>query len=491
MAGIGVRLNQIYGKNTLTTNIVGMGYSTIITIAPMLFVIGAILVMQVLLDTASCGYSERELFACTVLYIFIFSLLTASPFNSVLSRYMSDVIYEERFEDIMPCFYVGVLMNITLSTIVGVPFCVWEFVVGKIPLYYVFTGYSGYIALMLVFYSMLYLSICKDYKKISKYFFIGMAITIVLSLILSYWFGINRTYSMLVSLVVGFIFIGVLEYAVIQSYFHENSGEYKRVLSYFRRYWKLVVTNFLYILGLYIHNFVFWTTDLHMIVAKSFVCVTSYDTATCLAMFTNISSSVIFISRVEMHFHERYKAYSEAVIGGRDMDIELTKNRMFRQLAEELMSLVRIQFIVTVIIFFICIILLPKFGYGGMVMKIYPCLAAGYFILFTMYAAIIFLYYFNDMTGSLLTAGIFCLVTMLGSIFATTLTPIWYGIGVVIGSFAGFGMAYYRIHWLEKNLDEHIFCRGSILEPGNGKRPSTLVFDRYSMKKENNKEAVE
>ena len=82
----------------------------------------------------------------------------------------------------------------------------------------------------------------------------------------------------------------------------------------------MVVTNFLYILGLYVHNFVFWTTDLHMIVVKSFVCVTTYDMATCLAMFTNISASVIFISRVEMYFHDRYKAYSEAVIGGRGAD---------------------------------------------------------------------------------------------------------------------------------------------------------------------------
>lgn len=99
--------------------------------------------------------------------------------------------------------------------------------------------------------------------------------------------------------------------------FPENSGRYRRVFHYFREYWPLVLTNFLYTLGLYIHNFVFWTTDLHMVIARSFVCVTTYDMATCLAMFTNISASVIFISRVEMNFHERYKAYSEAVIGGR------------------------------------------------------------------------------------------------------------------------------------------------------------------------------
>lgn len=46
MAGIGVKLNNIYGKNTLTTDVIGMGYSTIMTIAPMLTVIGALCIME-------------------------------------------------------------------------------------------------------------------------------------------------------------------------------------------------------------------------------------------------------------------------------------------------------------------------------------------------------------------------------------------------------------------------------------------------------------
>ena len=73
MAGIGVKLNKIYNKNTLTTNLVGMGYSTVITIAPMIMVILAIVAMQLVLEISKTGYAARELFACTVLYIFIFS----------------------------------------------------------------------------------------------------------------------------------------------------------------------------------------------------------------------------------------------------------------------------------------------------------------------------------------------------------------------------------------------------------------------------------
>ena len=90
----------------------------------------------------------------------------------------------------------------------------------------------------------------------------------------------------------------------------------------------------------------------------------------CLQIF----ASVIFISRVEMYFHDRYKAYSEAVIGGRGADIAITKKRMFRTLSEELMSLARVQFIITLVIFSgLCMIFLPQFGFGGMTLRIYPC----------------------------------------------------------------------------------------------------------------------
>ena len=479
MAGIGVKLNNIYGKNTLTTDIIGIGYSTVVTIAPMLTVIGALCFMEKLLGFDSVGYTTRELFSCTVLYIFIFALLTASPFNSVLSRYMSDVIYQETFEDILPCYYVGMILNITLSSLVGIAFCVHEYLVGKVDIIYVFTGYCGYIALVLVFYSMLYLSICKDYKKISFFFIIGMTVTVLLS----FWFvrilSWSITYGMLLALTIGFWLIACLEFSVVRSYFRENSGKYREVLKYFRDYWPLVAANFLYTLGLYVHNFVFWTTDLRKIVVESFVCVTAYDMATCLAMFTNISASVIFISRVEMNFHERYKAYSEAGIGGRGADIEITKKRMFRMLSEELMSLARVQFIITLVIFLLCMIFLPQLGFGGMTLRIYPCLSAGYFILFLMYAEIIFLYYFNDLTGSVLTALSFCAVTLVGSLISTHFSEVWYGMGLTVGSFTGWSVAYWRLRWMEKNLDVHIFCSGHLLKQQKGECPSPKVFDRY------------
>jgi len=477
MAGIGVKLNKIFGKETITTNLIGFGYSSIVTVAPMFVVIGNIILMSYFLGFEKIGYSDRNLFAATVLYIFIFSLLSAAPYNAVISRYMSDVIYEETYEDILPCYYTGLGITVLTAIILGIPFCVWEFFVGKVALYYVFTGYCGFIALVLVFYSMLYLSICKDYAKISLYFFLGMLLAFILAFVFVKHYRMSITYSMLLALAIGFALTAILEMATVLRYFRKTNNSYAKVLGYFKRYWKLIAINFCYTLGLYIHNFVFWNSHLKMVVAKSFVMAPVYDMATCLAMFTNISATVIFIARIEMYFHDRYKGYSEAVTGGRWMDIQNTKNRMFRQLSAELMTLVRLQFIISVVVFLLMLIFLPRFGFAGMVLQIYPSLAAGYFILFVMYSEIILLYYFNDLNGAVLTAGMFCLITFLGSILSSHLSTIWYGLGLILGSMTGLIIAYLRLRWVELHLDEHIFCRGVLFQPKVGKKPTSLVYD--------------
>ena len=95
-----------------------------------------------------------------------------------------------------------------------------------------------------------------------------------------------------------------------------------------------------------------------------------------------------------------------------------------------------------------------------------------------MYAAIIFQYYYNDLTGAVLTSLSFCLGTLFGSILATRLTPIWYGIGLVIGSAIGWMVAYHRLRVMEKTLDIHIFCNGNIMKRGHGKMPSNKVYTR-------------
>ncbi len=476
MAGIGVKLNRIYNKKSLLAHLAGFAYSAVITIAPMVIVMVMVFVMEKVLDYETLDYTARELFACTILYIFVFSLLTASPFNAILSRYMSDVIYEERYDDIMPCFYTGLLINMIVSCGVSIPFFIREYIVGGVDLLFVFLSFLGFVSLVFVFYAMLYLSICKDYVKITLFYFIGVVFGILLSLLLVRGLGMDTLTGMLLSIDATFLLIGCLELGQLRSYFRENSRNYRKVLPYFRKYWPLIISNFLYTLSLYVHNFVFWTTDMKMVVAKTFVCAEPYDMATFIALITNVSASMLFISNVEMRFHDKYKRYSEAVIGGRLVDIESAKKQMFQQLSGELMNLARVQFTISVVLFLIFIVVLPMYGFSGLVMQIYPALAVGYYVLFLMYGELIFLYYYNDLTGAVITSAIMLFTTLCVSIVATRLDAIWYGIGLFAGGVAAWTFGYFRLRWVERHMDKHIFCNGTLLKRGRGKRPSSRVY---------------
>lgn len=482
MAGIGIQLNKIFEKHTITSSIYGVGFSFAHTIAPMILVIGNLVAMFKVLRFDTVGYLDRETFSCTLLYIFIFSLITSSPFNSILSKFQTDRIYEQKYEDIRPCIYVGTITNLTLSSVIAIPFCIYAILIGDIKVYYVFTGYMGYLGFTLTLSTMVYNSILKQYKKISLYFAYSMCLSFLLSVFFHFVLSFTITYSMLLALTIGFLLIASLELSNILRYFPSNSRRYKDVLHYYSRFWKLIASNFLYTFGLFAHNFVYWTQPWNLVIRNTFICNQPYDMASCIAMFTNISASVLFISRVEMHFHDRYQYYMEAVIGGKLDTIEKTKARMFQGLSSQLLTLTHLQFIVSVVVYFIAIVVLPGMGFSGLIMEIYPQLAVGYFISFLMYSELLFLYYYDDHSGALINGLIFAIVSVIGSIIATRLSAIWYGVGFTVAAFLAFTFSYFRLRWIEKNIDIHVFCRGTVIEKRNSELPESDVYNVYKAK---------
>lgn len=476
MASIGKTIQKSFEKKTISSTLFGIFVSTLTTVAPMFLIMGGIVILYRVLNYNSIVYSERLLFTCSILYIFIFGLLCTAPYNTVLSRYITDRIFEERYDAVLPCFYGGLFVNLLTCCVVGIPFYLYSWLVGQIDPLYTFTCFIAFIALSITFYAMLYLSITKDYNKISLFFLIGVITMVASALIAVKLIHTSIIYGMLFAIACGFLMIAICEFAYIKGYFHQSDESYFEFMTYLKKHWQLGVTNLLYFVALYAHNFVFWSVPDRLVVKNTYICYPPYDMATCIAMFTNISASVILITQIELHFHERYKAYSEAVIGGRLCDIEKAKNRMFSLLSYQLTDVVRNQFTISVILYLLCVVFLPQFGFAGQVMEIYPCLAAGYFVIFLLYSCIIFLFYFNDKTGALLTTFSFLLVTTVVSIFAKELPSIWYGIGTFAGAFTGWIIAYHRLRWVERNLDEHIFCQGSLIPFKQEKMPDNIVY---------------
>lgn len=108
-------------------------------------------------------------------------------------------------------------LNICFGCLFAIPFCIREYLKGQVDLVFVFTGFCGFISLLLVFYSMLYLSICKDYQKISLFFLMGMAAAFGLAWLLVKVFHRDIIYSMLLSLTIGFFLTAAISAATIKS----------------------------------------------------------------------------------------------------------------------------------------------------------------------------------------------------------------------------------------------------------------------------------
>ena len=478
MAGIGVKLDKIYEKNTLITTLSGMSYSTVVTIAPMIIVILSIFAMMKLMQFDKLEYADRELFSCTVLYIFIFALIATAILNAVISRYIADMIFEDQFGAIMPCFYYCLVLTLGIGLIPAFIFFIHEYIVGHVDPVFILLSFIGYVALIFVFHAMQFLNICKEYEKITLFYIIGMTAGVLSSLALHFIFRIDTIYSMLIGLDIALILTCVLEYAQLIKFFPLNDHKYTRVCGHFKTYWSLIVANTFYIVGLYAHNFVYWNTEMRVVVRDSFVCAEPYDMATFLALVTNLSASVIFITAIERRFSGKYRIYVEKLIGGRLDDIETAKNRMFRQIGVELLGLVRIQFIISAVMFLLFIVILPQIGISGFIMQMYPCLAAGYFILFLMYGGMVFLYYYNDLLGAILTSAVFLVTEFLTTLVVKNFDNVWYGLGVVLGASLGFTICYIRLRWVERNIDKHIFCEGNIKPYGKGEKPSSVVYSK-------------
>jgi len=465
LAGIGFELKKIFRERSVFHTLRGAMYSSFATIGPVVMIVVNLIIMYFVLGYVDVGYAERDLFASTVLYVFIFSLIITSPLNSVLSRYIADKIFEEKTEDVLPAYYVGLTINVVMAGGIGIPFAFWEAIVGKVNPLFVLLSYCMFTALVFVFYNMTYVSALKEYKRISMAFLAGMLTTFILAFVCAKVFKIAVTTSIIIGFTVGFLLIGFLLFSLVRGFFLENTHNYNEVIRYIKYFKKLFFTNLFYILGLYVHNFVFWWfSDLTVLVRDTFRSAPVYDMATCLAMFSNISTMVIFMVQVEVNFHDRYQAYCQEVIGGTGRYVETAKREMFRTLIKEVQHIIQIQLILTVSIFLIAIIFLPQFGFGGMVMVIYPGLAAAYFLIFIMYSMVIFLYYFDDEKGAMYTTLAFFLGTLIGSLVSMNFTPNFYGVGTFFGAFLGWTVGFYRLRNVERYLDRHIFCTGEMVK---------------------------
>ncbi len=476
MAGIGLELKKIYSEDNISNIALGAAYSSMVTVGPTLLIVAILLLMYSALGFNYIEISQRELLSTTILYIFIFCGILISPFNTLFSRYIADKIYQRKFDEILPSYYTGLIIVCAIGTLVAIPLMYRLLFIAMIELYYVAMAYVFWMSMIIVFFSTIYLHATKDYKIIFVFYVMGMSLAFLLAFILTGFMSVIN--AVITGLALGFFIIGFLQFAQVKRWFKSKKTNYLECLKYFWICRELFVSNGLYTLGIYAHIFVFWFSEGSIIVADTFRTHPMYDMAACIAMFSNISTTIIFIVMAETEFHENYQVYMESVIGGTYRQIQKNKRILFRTLAQQLLRLFAIQSMITAIMFLIVVIFLPQLFFASMIIEIYPILSLGYFVLYLMYSLIIYLYYFNDQFGCMILSIIFVGVSFIATLFTRNLDIAFYGFGFGIGALAGFTFGFFRLKFIEKNINKHIFCDDAVVKPVKRAPKRNVVYKK-------------
>ena len=476
MSGIGIEFRRIYKRRNVTATLHELGHSMITTITPMLLTMLVLFALYATTDYDSARYADRELLSLGMTYIFVFSLLVTALFSGPVSHCLSDLLFVSAFDDVMPTYAAGLALTMGTAGVLGVAFAAVLVVGGSVSALFAFLQLFGFLSMSLAFYNMTFVSAAKGTKRIAIYFLAGMGAAFCLAQLLEL-VGVETLCAIFVGMDVGFLLIAALEYAYLRAAFPGNSGNHTLLKRYLKRDNWVLISSFLYTLGLFCHNFVYWFSSLGVTVAQVFRYAPTYDKAAFIGMYTNVMAGVLFVMQVDSHFADRYRAYAATVNVGRLQEIRVAQNRMFRMISHILFSTVKLQFICAVGLYLLFMVVLPGLGFYGLTMDFYPCLAAGYFAMYVMYGQLMFQHYLDDRRGALATSLVFLLTTCLGSAAACLWLPYdWQGIGLFAGSVCGWTVSYFRLGWLEKHYEAFVFCQGQLVKRKSADMPDGCAY---------------
>ena len=101
MAGIGFELKKLFQKRGLAATAKAYGYAGVICTGPMLLGIVLLIGIAFICDHTGATRHNRELLNCMITYTLLASLTVTSFFSMVVTRYIADMLYEERHEAVL------------------------------------------------------------------------------------------------------------------------------------------------------------------------------------------------------------------------------------------------------------------------------------------------------------------------------------------------------------------------------------------------------
>lgn len=464
MAGIGFELKKLFSKKGLLATTRAYGYASMVCAGPMILGFLLLLGVMYIAERAGASRHERELLVTMITHALLASLTVTSVFSMLIARYCADMIYENRYDRLIPSMYGSCGICLVLG---GIGYGIFLWFCGVAVLYRLLS-FVLFMALIVVWMEINYLTMLKDYKAIALAFFVSLLTGLILSVIFIWLFHIEIITAVLTALTIGYGIMSCWYFAIIYKYLPEGFGTSLRFMEWADKTPALAVTGLLITLGLFGHLVIFWwASPLSVQVEGLFYGAPAHDVPAIWAFFSILITTVGFVVFTETRFYPKYKEYFALFNGdGSIDDLDEAESSMFRVLAEELGYLALKQVFSALIFMIFGSIILPRLplGFTNEMLRIFRVLCVGYAFYAIGNSTILVLQYFADMNGACFASVFFAICTNGFTLITTLLLKRYYGFGFLLGSLVFAVCGIVRLAWFLRRLKYNVLARQPLNE---------------------------
>ena len=459
MAGIGFELRKIFSRKTLVARTWGVIYASAVSVGPTLLFLVLLFAIRFVMHQLRAGEMETLFFTASFTHVFLIAILLSAFLNTVVSRYISDKIFERKEADICASLYGVLTISSVVSGVITLILCAMMHNRKDASITFLIAFYLLTVLASNVYQLITYVSAIKEYRKVTEAYLAGDVAAVGLFLLLFKLAQLPLLAAVFWALAGGFFLINLLLVCVVVRSFGAPSKNYFEFLSYFKKYPQLFFSGAAYMLGFYISNIIYWYFSDMSIKVSIFRIAPNYDMAIFLAMLVNLSSMIIFQVKTETSFYEKYVAYLSQLGKGTYEKLEASRVTLQNTLGLQLFYLYEVQLIITIILICLANVFYPYLGLNNEILNKLLLLGMGVYCIFCMYFTVIFLYYFEDYTGACIATTVFFLIVLLGSCLCCVLGEPFDTIPVLTGGITGWIISFLLLRRRMQKLNAFLLCR--------------------------------
>lgn len=462
MAGIGFELKRLFQKKGLLSMFRAYGYAGVICAGPMLLGVLLLLGVMFLCKHFGMGGHPQDLLVSMITYTLLASMLVTSFFSMVVTRFIADMIYEEKLETIMPSFWGSTGILLVVGTVL---YGLFLLVSGITPMQQILC-LMLFGEMIVVWNAMSYLTAIKDYRGLLFSFAAAVVVAFVVAyLLLSA--GYVSIEAVLFAVCMGYGVMLCWNVVLLQRYFPQSKISPYLFLRWVDRFGKLGFTGLFVQMGLFVHLVIMWASEIGVQVQGLFYGAPQHDVPALLAFLTILITTVNFVVSVEVNFYPKYRSYCALYNDkGNVQDIAQMQREMLDVLRTQLLYTAIKQLCVTALAIALCKLVLGNLplGFNDLMYGYFRTLCVGYGLYAIGNTLMLLLLYFTDYNGAFYATAVFA-ATAIGMSIASLWLPVeYYGVGFLCGSAIFYVVAMLRLNWFIKRLPYHMLGRQPIVE---------------------------